>query len=518
MIVDIDRTDPTPLYLQLKTGIAGLVQNGLLTPGTRLPSTRELSVSLGVNRNTVIAAYQELEVEGLVTSHVGRGTSVCAHLPARAAPATAAAERMHLEALLSNTWRNSYQRMPTELEQMLEVEDDSGILSFASPFPDSTLFPLDEFAACLQSAMRKYGADLLTTGSARGFRPLLDYLPAFLARRGIPCGTDEIMIVNGIQQGLSMVGRLFLDPGDTVVMENLSYPGALGAFRSLQATCIGVPVDDDGMNVEQVENVLSRRQAKLLYTMPTYHNPTAAVLSVERRQRLIEVCRAHGTLIVEDDYVHELAFDGREVLPLKARDTTGGMIYMGSFSEILCPGIRLSWIVAPAAVIDRLLPVKQYADLYTNRILQGALLEFCQRGLMEKHLKRKVTAYRRRRDAMLSAMEEHFPQEVTMAEAARRALPLGRPSPRHRRARPPCESPGEGRGVRAGPRLLRGGVGEGRVSPRFCRCRRRTNRKGNPRPGGRDEGNAVKAPRDTAAGGVSWRHPRLRQRRGSRRC
>jgi 2-aminoadipate transaminase len=414
MVVDIDRTDPTPLYLQLKTGIAGLVRNGLLTPGTRLPSTRELSVSLGVNRNTVIAAYQELEVEGLVTSHVGRGTSVCDCLPAGAASQGAmASERMHLEALLSNTWRNSYQRMPTELEQVLEAEDDPDILSFASHFPDSTLFPLDEFAACLQSAMRKYGADLLTTGSARGFPPLLEFLPTFLARRGISCSTDEIMIVNGIQQGLSMVGRLILDPGDTVVMENLSYPGALGAFRSLQATCIGVPVDQDGMNVDQVENVLNRRRAKLLYTMPTYHNPTSAVLSPERRQRLTDVCRTHGTLIVEDDYVHELTFDGKEVLPLKARDTTGGMIYMGSFSEILCPGIRLSWIVAPAAVIDRLVPIKQYADMYTNRILQGALLEFCQRGLLEKHLKRKIAVYRRRRDAMLSAMQADFPQEVS---------------------------------------------------------------------------------------------------------
>jgi 2-aminoadipate transaminase len=413
MIVDIDRADPTPLYLQLKTGIAGLVREGLLAPGARLPSTRELSVSLGVNRNTVIAAYQELEVEGLVTSHVGRGTAVCARLPAGAASeGDGRPEQLHLEALLSNTWRNSYQRVPTELEQMLEAGDDSGILSFASHFPDSSLFPLDTFAACLQSAMRKYGADLLTGGSARGFPPLLSYLPSFLARRGVTCQKDEIMIVNGVQQGLSMVGRLFLDPGDTVVMENLSYPGAIGAFRSLQATCIGVPMDHDGMNVDQVENVLSRRRAKLLYTMPTYHNPTSAVLSAERRQGLIEACREHGTLIVEDDYVHELTFDGKEILPLKARDTTGGMIYMGSFSEILCPGIRLSWIVAPAAVIDRLLPIKQYADLYTNPILQGALLEFCQRGLLEKHLKRKIAVYRRRRDAMLAAMKASFPAEV----------------------------------------------------------------------------------------------------------
>ena len=276
------------------------------------------------------------------------------------------------------------------LEQLLETEEEPDTTSFASASPDVALFPTEEFAACLQSAMRKYGTELLTTGSPRGFPPLLAYLPQLLARRGIRCSESEIMIVNGIQQGLSLVARLFVDPGDTVIMENLTYPGALGAFRSLQATCVGIPLDGDGMRTDVVESVLRRRKAKLVYTMPTYHNPTGTVLPPERRERLGELAREHELIVVEDDYVHELAFDGREVLPLKAQDDAGGMISMGSFSEIMCPGIRLSWIVASPSVIDRLLTIKQFADLYTNRILQGALLEFIQKGLLEKHLKRKL--------------------------------------------------------------------------------------------------------------------------------
>jgi 2-aminoadipate transaminase len=417
MVVDIDRNNSTPLYLQVKSGIERLIHSRLLQPGSRLPSTRELSISLGVNRNTVIAAYQELEVAGLVSSHVGRGTSVSSHLPANAGYETSGGtDQLHVEALLSNAWRNSYQHISAEAGQALEAEDDGATISFAAHYPDTSLFPQEEFAGCLQSAMRKYGADLLSSGSARGFQPLLDYLPIFLARRGVQCSSEEIMIVNGIQQGLSIVGRLFLDPGDTVIMENLTYPGALGVFRSLQATCVGVPVDGEGMRTDLAQSVLSRRRAKLLYTIPTYHNPTGTVLPVERRQHLIEMAREHGTLIVEDDYVHELAFDGKEVLPLKARDTGGAMIYMGSFSEILCPGIRLSWIVAPPAVIERLLPIKQYADLYTNRILQGALLEFCQRGLLERHLKRKLSVYRKRRDVLLDSMRRAFPDEVRWQE------------------------------------------------------------------------------------------------------
>jgi len=413
MIFDLDRNDPTPLYLQIKNRLTELIQAGLLTPGEKLPSTRDLAGSIGVNRNTVISAYQELEVEGLVMSHVGRGTAVRVHMPGGALSARAQRpERMRVEALLSTTWRSAYPQLPAGAEQFLETTEPQGTISFASHDPELSLFPVKEFAGCMQSAMRKYGGDLLAAGPARGFAPLLEYLPGFLARRGIQCTDREVMIVNGIQQALSIVGKLFVDPGDTVIMENLSYPGALGVFRTLQASCVGIPIDDDGIRVDLVETVLSRRSAKLIYIIPTYHNPTGAVLSVERRERLLDLARKHQVVIVEDDYVHELSFDGREILPLKARDEQDGVIYLGSFSETLCPGIRLSWIVAPSAIIDRLLLIRQFADLYSNRILQGALLEFCQQGLLERHLKRKQAVYRKRRDRMLEAMKNHFPSEA----------------------------------------------------------------------------------------------------------
>ena len=242
MIVDLDRNDATPLYVQIKDRLAELIQSGLLAPGARLPSTRELASSMGVNRNTVINAYQELEVEGLVSSHVGRGTNVREHLPAGPSGARREeAEHLRVEALLSATWRSTYPQLPDGVDQLMEAPGVEGTISFASHDPDLSLFPVDDFAGCLQSSMRKYGGDLLAAGPARGFAPLIDYMPGFLARRGIQCTAREIMIVNGIQQALSIVGKLFVDPGDTVVMENLSYPGALGVFRSLQASCVGIP-------------------------------------------------------------------------------------------------------------------------------------------------------------------------------------------------------------------------------------------------------------------------------------
>jgi 2-aminoadipate transaminase len=413
MIVELDRGSPSPLYAQISNGLARLIESGLLGPGARLPSTRELAGSMGVNRNTVINAYQELEAQGLVSSHVGRGTTVRERPKGGDRPVRqGGAERMRLEALLSAAWRSSYPQVPAGVEQLLDAGEAEGTISFASHEPDVSLFPLEGFSRCLHSAMSKYGADLLSSGPAQGFSPLLEFMPGFLARRGIRCSSKEIMIVNGIQQALSIVGRLFIDPGDMVIMENLSYPGAVSAFRSLQASCVGIPLDRDGIKVDLVESVLSRRSAKLMYTIPTYHNPTGAVLSPERREQLVALGQERQVVIVEDDYAHDLSFDGREVLPLKARDVREGIVYLGSFSEILCPGIRLSWIVAPSSVIDRLLLIKQFTDLYSNRILQGALLEFCQKGLLERHVKRKRAVYGRRRDAMSDAMERYFPEEA----------------------------------------------------------------------------------------------------------
>jgi GntR family transcriptional regulator len=234
-----------------------------------------------------------------------------------------------------------------------------------------------------------------------------------LAPRSIVCGVPNLMIVSGIQQALSLVGRLFIDPGDTVILENLTYPGALSVFRSLQADCVGVPVDGEGISVEVLAGVLARRRAKLLYTIPTFQNPTGTVLSPERRRRLVELCRGHGVLILEDDYAHELAFDGREALPLKALDSDGGVISLGSFSEALFPGIRLSWILADPRIIERLLRLKETSDLYTNRILQAALLEFCRRGFYERSLKRRTRILRSRRDALEAALREHLPPEAS---------------------------------------------------------------------------------------------------------
>lgn len=414
MIVNLSRNSKNPLYLQLKQKITALIAERLLLPGSKLPTTRDLAVSLGVSRNTVVQAYQELEVDGLITSQVGRGTFISLYPPA-GMPASERNEQtcMNYEGLFSFGWTRVNADLLSVFEQLARPQAKSPYIDMASDQPNPSLLPVEEFGECLQSAVRRYGGRLLTTGSTCGFEPLLEYLPTLLARRNVICRPENLMVVSGLQQALSLIGRLFIDPGDTVLLQHLTYPGALGVFRSLQGSCIGITMDIEGLRIDVLERILRHRKPKLLYIVPTFHNPTGTILAAQRRLQLVELARVNSFLIVEDDYAHDLAFDGREAFPLKSWDTTGGIIHLGSFSESLFPGIRLSWIVAAKPIIERLALLKQSSDLYTNRILQGALLEFCRKGYYDKELKRKRQVYARRCDSLVDAMTQYFPDEVT---------------------------------------------------------------------------------------------------------
>ncbi|UCF98830.1 MAG: PLP-dependent aminotransferase family protein [Spirochaetaceae bacterium] len=414
MIVDLERNGKKPLYLQLKEKIGAMIAERLMLPGSRLPATRDLALSLGVSRNTVVQAYQELEAEGLINSRVGRGAFVTLYpLVEISTPAAKQESCMSYEGLFSAGWSRANADLVSVFEQLAQPPSKSLYIDMASDQPNSGLLPVAAFGECLKSAVRRYGRSLFTTGSPCGFKPLLEYLPTLLARRNVMCRPENLMIVSGVQQALNLIGRLFIDPGDTVLLQHFTYPGALGMFRSFQSTCIGIPTDHEGLCIDVLERILRHRRPKLLYIVPTFHNPTGTTLPAERRRRLVELAREHAFLVVEDDYAHDLAFDGREAYPLKSWDTVGGIIHLGSFSESLFPGIRLSWIVASKPIIERLALLKQSYDLYTNRIIQGALLEYCRKGCYDRELKRKRQVYARRCDSLFRAMEYHFPDAVT---------------------------------------------------------------------------------------------------------
>jgi DNA-binding transcriptional MocR family regulator len=418
MLFELNKENGIPLYIQIESRITNLIRNGVLKQDEKLPATRELAQQLSVHRNTVVQAYQELEVKGLVYSEVGSGTFVSKfvqkHFHDSVLDGLAQKQPISFEGLYASSWTNIEDMTLTSIENAIrQCAHPQDAISFSSVVPDKSLFPLREFQNCTYHAIQKYGVDLLEMGDTQGFRPFLEYLPKFLVRRGLSVRWHDLLVVSGIQQGIDLISRIFLNPGDTVVTEEMTYRGALRIFHALGVNVIGIPMDHNGMRMDILETVLNRHKIKLIYTIPTFQNPTGTIMPIDRRRTLLDLAYRHKTPIIEDQYANELRFDGEEVLPLSALDDKGLVIVLGSFSKILFHGIRLGWIIAPSKeVLSKLVYAKKITDWQNNPLIQGAILEFCERGFFDKYLKRKLKILKERREAMFRASQEYFSEDI----------------------------------------------------------------------------------------------------------
>lgn len=409
MLLALQRDSHTPLYTQIVTEVRRMITDGALKVGDRLPANRELAKTLGVNRNTVITAYAELAADGLITSRVGSGTYI-SRVPAPA-PASRIREQappspMSWESLLSVQSRDNW------LQEMSSYDGRRDVIPLALALPSADLFPLDDFRRCVDRVLRRQGRVLLQLGTTSGYAPLQEYIASQLALSGVKVSPDEVLITNGCQQSLDLIRQILVEPGEEVALENPTYPGALSVFCGASSKYFSVPVGDNGIDLNVLEDVLSQRRAKLIYVVPSFQNPTGVTMNPKSRRRLIGIAERYRVLIVEDDIYRELRYDGPDVPPLKALDEHGLVIYISSFSKVGFPGLRVGWIAAPRIVIDHLNRVKQRSDLHASLLAQAAIHEFARRGLLAKHIKRVKKAYAQRRDAMLESMEKHFPDEA----------------------------------------------------------------------------------------------------------
>ncbi len=410
MIFTLDRQSRIPLYHQIVTQVREMIGRGALRIGDRLPANRELAKTLGVNRSTVATAYDELTADGLITSRVGSGTFVFGLPSARehgVEPEPRRPSPLPWSALLADQQRDEWMGGMTDLH----ARKDAISLSYA--LPASELFPVDDFRRSVDRVLREEAPGLLQLGAGAGYAPLQQYLASYMARAGVSTEPDEILITNGCQQSLDLIHRILVRPGEEVVLENPTYPGAISVFCGRQAKFISVPVGDNGLDLDVLEDMLAQRRPKLIYLVPSFHNPTGATMDTASRRRLIELAARHRTPIIEDDIYRELRYDGAAHPPLKAFDQYGLVIYINSFSKVGFPGLRVGWIVAPRIVIDHLNAVKQRTDLHTNLLAQAAICDFARHGLLAKHIKRCVKAYAQRRDAMLDALDRWFPEEAS---------------------------------------------------------------------------------------------------------
>ena len=404
----LDDTSPTPLNRQLYEALRQAILSGRLARGERLPATRALAHDLAVSRTTVSVAYDQLLAEGYVVARTGAGTFVSSALPDGLfkPPATAPAAPAH--------------RPPLPMSAYGVRLASAGALRGTTPLaaitfghygrPALDAFPIDTWRRLMLRHVRSGHAPLGYAEDALGHAPLREALAAYLQRsRAVRCTPDQIVIVGGSQQGLDLIARLLVDAGDGVALEEPGYLGARHAFEAAGARLVPVPVDDAGLRVDQLPSGV-----KLALVTPSHQFPTGVVLSLPRRLALLDWARTQGALIVEDDYDSEFRYGDRPIPSLQGLDTAGVVLYLGTFSKVLFPALRLGYLVVPPDWAPLFARAKLVADRQAPLLEQLALTDFIVGGHLERHLRRMRVLYAGRRRCLLQALHEHLGDRVTI--------------------------------------------------------------------------------------------------------
>jgi 2-aminoadipate transaminase len=389
----LDHAAEAPLYRQLSEQIAEQIRTGVLVHGERLPATRELAGLLGLNRTTVSAAYEILESEGLISGQVGRGSFV-----------TGGADTAG-----GVDWNGLLERNDASVSGP-HSGWNKDVISFAVSRPSRDLFPLDEFrATCSTVLARRDLADILQLGSPSGYEPLRRYLIEEARRHQLAGPADDLLITNGCQQALDLIGRVLLRPGDTVAVEDPLYTGLKNLLTGMGAQLCGIPVGSDGMDPVHLERALEREKPRFLVVTSNFQNPTGASLPLPVRKALLDAARKTSVPVIENDAYGELRYSGEPLPALKQLDEGGGTVLLRSFSKVSFPGLRVGWAVGPKPLIDRLRHAKETADLHTDQLSQAVLLEFAESGRLETHRTRMRQAGSERLAATLEACAKYLP-------------------------------------------------------------------------------------------------------------
>lgn len=389
--LEINATSDRALYLQLGDALAGAIAVGDLRPGERLPSERDLADQLGLSRTTVVSAYRELASRGLVRGHVGRGTFVCAD----PTPTDA-----------SFAWRGKValgaQRTLDQTIRTLVVNNaNTDIISFAAGTTTLDQFPLDDYRALSDSILARDPA-ALSLGPSEGQPALRRALAARLGTR-----PEQVLVLAGAQQGIDIVARCLLDPGDTVVMDRPGYLGAIQIFRAAGASIVGWRSEEGAL--DELEDLILRYRPKLLYTNPTFQNPTGAVIPLSVKRDLLELAARYHLPIVEDEPYRDLYYTSPPPPSLRDLDDQGLVISLSTYSKTLAPGLRLGWLAAPEPIVEQLALIKGRCDVFCAGLPQLVLAELITSRRYDEHLQRLRGELARRHRTMLAALDEFTP-------------------------------------------------------------------------------------------------------------
>lgn len=301
----------------------------------------------------------------------------------------------------------------SEIRELLKLTQRPEVISFAGGLPAPELFPVEEFKRVAEEVLDEKGTAALQYGPTEGYLPLREKIVERMKKVKVDLESDNILITNGSQQGLDFSARIFINPGDVIICESPSYLGAINAFKAYEPRFVEVETDDEGMIMEDLEKALKENEnVKFIYVIPDFQNPSGKTWSLKRRKGLVELANKYNVAIIEDNPYGELRFEG-EILPaVKHFDTEGRVIFLGTFSKIFCPGLRLGWVAADKEVLNKYVLVKQGADLQSSTISQMEVAKFLEVYDIEEHIEKLKKVYKKRKDLMIKTMEEEFPEGI----------------------------------------------------------------------------------------------------------
>jgi GntR family transcriptional regulator/MocR family aminotransferase len=394
----INRENHVPLHQQIRDQIIHLISRDILKKGNQLPSSRDLANSLKVNRTTVYRAYRDLWALGYTESRPG-SYSVVRDRKKINQPVDRDSDTIDWDSLL-NSNPVTFKTVPVP---------DKTMFDFRTFSPASIKSAVENYRKCLNDVMKEKGSELLQYGEVMGYKPLREYISQMMSVNKVDTDLSRILITDGAQKALDLLCRLFAKPEWTIVTEEPTYSEALSLFRFYGARILPVPIGPDGMDTEILRQILHNNNVSFIYTMPNYQNPTGISSTQQNREELLDYCEKARVPIIEDGFSEDMR---GTILPIKSMDKNGIVLYVGTFSKVLFPGIRTGWINGNHSVIKRLAALQYMSSVSGNMVMQAGLDRFCRLGYYDLHLKKIHNFYRKRMSRAMNSLNEHFPVEA----------------------------------------------------------------------------------------------------------
>jgi DNA-binding transcriptional MocR family regulator len=402
-LIQVDRNASVTLYIQVCNIFISLITNGTLQPSDMLPSSRVLAELIGINRNTVKLAYEELISQGWAESIERKGIFVLSKLPirSRTIPPETGKNNSTQEAFI---WTNNFEKsIPDEYLQKNAFAIDDG-------FPDVRLAPVDLLMREYRSLSRKfYGKNFLKYGSAKGSEHLRLAICNYLSNsRGLVVSPENVLITKGSQMGIYLAAQLLLHPADNIAVGISNYGSADDTFRYAGANLLRIPVDYNGMDVDYLEDILQRKKINAVYIVPHHHFPTTVTMSMDRRLKLLNLAKEYRFAIIEDDYDFDFHYDNKPYLPLASIDHNHNVIYIGSISKTFAPALRIGFMIGPSAFVDAASSLRQLIDKQGDTLLEEAFAVLFDDGEMERHFRKSLKIYKQRRNLFCDILKSDF--------------------------------------------------------------------------------------------------------------